>query len=126
MLRTLPGSYLSRAALLSLSSMLAQGVQLLGALAVARLYGPVEVGVYGLFMAISGFAQIASSWRYELAIVTVDDEAGAHDAAFFVVVAGAAAMIVGLAVVGAFGIFAAGFGLSAALAASLMAVPPTI
>ena len=116
-------TYLCRSVALVVASVIAQAVQFIGALVAARLYGPIEVGVYGLFMAIWGFAQIASSWRYELAIVTSDNEDDARDVALFVVMAGAVAMLIGFAILFAFDTMSSHFEISGPLKQSITALP---
>jgi O-antigen/teichoic acid export membrane protein len=68
----------------------------------------------------------AASWRYELAIVTVEGDQEASDIALFVIAAGAASAIavsVGLAIVEA---LPAKAGLSAALRQAFVALPPSL
>ncbi len=73
--RLLAGNtFVGHAARLGSSSALAQLMVLATAPVVSRLYGPVELGLFGLFMSFFAFASVATSLRYELAIVSVQDE----------------------------------------------------
>lgn len=41
---------------------------------ITRLYSPEQMGLMGLFISFVGFASIAVAWRYELAIVSAQDD----------------------------------------------------
>src|SRR5688500_16204135 len=70
------------------TAVVAQVASFVGTLVNARLYGPFEVGLFGLFNVVFTFAVFAASWRYELAIVTTDKDDDADDIALFVFACG--------------------------------------
>src|SRR6185437_14678465 len=76
------------------AAIIAQAINFFGTLAVARLYGPVEVGIFGLYTAVFSIVVFAASWRYEVAIVTVDADREANDVALFVFGAGITSAII--------------------------------
>jgi O-antigen/teichoic acid export membrane protein len=119
-------TFLTNTAALVISAILSQGLNFLAALAVARLYGPVEVGLFGLFNAAFTLVVFAASWRYELAIVTVEGDQEASDIALFVIAAGvtsAVAFAAGLAVIE---LLPSKAGLSASVRAAFVGLPPSL
>lgn len=119
-------SYLGRTVLLAGAAVIGQLVGFGGALINARLYGPQEVGVFGLFNAVLGFAVLAASWRYELVIVTVDDEEQAGDAALFVAVMGVLSALMATAVLLAMAALPHILEISVPLRHALNALPPSL
>ena len=90
-------AFVASTIVLAIAAVVSQAINFVGMLVVARLYGPSEVGMFGLFGVVFTFAAFAASWRYELAIVTVSEEIEAEDVAIFVVSAGLASALVSLA-----------------------------
>src|SRR3954466_7196530 len=56
---------------------IAQVINAVGALALARLFGPGAFGVFALFVAIVSLIGVLGGGRYELAIMLPDDDAEA-------------------------------------------------
>lgn len=81
-------SFASNTAALVGAAVFSQAVSFAATLIVTRLYGPFEVGIFGLFYASFTLAVLAASWRYEVAIVTVENDQEADDIALFIVTAG--------------------------------------
>jgi O-antigen/teichoic acid export membrane protein len=117
-------SYFAHAASLVGASVVSQAVSFVGVLVIARLYGPDDVGLFALFVAVWGIASVAASWRYELAIVTVDDEDRAGDVALFVVHAAVLSAIVAAIVLAAIEFIPGTLGLSLAFRRELMFIVP--
>ncbi|UYN97244.1 MAG: oligosaccharide flippase family protein [Enhydrobacter sp.] len=116
-------SFLANTAALVGAAAFSQIVGFAAMLVVARLYGPFEVGIFGLFNAIFTVAVFAASWRYEMAIVTVDDDSEANDVALFIVVSGLISAAVATAVLVTVELFPTAVGLSAPLRRALAAIP---
>jgi O-antigen/teichoic acid export membrane protein len=108
------------------ASVVGQAVSFIGSLAVARLYGPADVGLFALFSAVWGVAVIAASWRYELAIVTSDEDGRAADVALLVVCAAAMSAVAACGALLAIAVFPGNFGISAALRQELMVGVPAL
>ncbi|HLG45009.1 MAG TPA: oligosaccharide flippase family protein [Reyranella sp.] len=105
------------------AAIIAQAINFFGTLAVARLYGPVEVGIFGLYTAVFSIVVFAASWRYEVAIVTVDADREANDVALFVIGAGIASAITAALGLLAIEVLPNSIGLEASLRHALAALP---
>src|ERR1700689_4427028 len=68
------GRFSHHVAVLGGGTALAQGFTLLFAPILTRLYTPDDVGRMGLYLAFAGFAGVAASLRYEVAIVSAVDD----------------------------------------------------
>jgi len=110
-------------ALLAGSAIASQFINFGGTLVNARLYGPSEFGLFGLFSGVLGVALFAASWRYELAIVTTDDEDKAQDTALFVCVAGVSSATVFVLALLIIESIPGGLGLSAAFRRTVAVTP---
>lgn len=119
-------SYFANTASLMGASVLSQAVSFAGSLAVARLYGPGEVGLFALFVAVWGVASVAATWRYELAIVTSDDDGRAVDVALLVVCAAITTALVATIVLLAIKALPGGAGISPAFQQELMVGIPAL
>ena len=118
-----PLSHFVNTALLAGAAIASQLITFGGTLINAHLYGPIEFGLFGLFSGVMGVALFAASWRYELAIITADEEEKAEDVVLFVCVTGvssAVAFVLGLLVIE---MFASGLGLSTPLRRTFAVVP---
>lgn len=116
-------SFLGSTAALIAAAVASQAISFGGTLVTARLYGPAEVGMFGLFNVAFTLAVFAASWRYELAIVTVDDDDEADDVSLFVVLAGVASALLAAAILLFLEAVPDGGGLSPTLRRSLVALP---
>lgn len=87
-------SFTKNTAALTLSAAIGQAISFAGILAIARLYGPLEVGIFGLFTVAMSLCIFLATWRYEIAIVTANSIDEADDVAVLVICAGSAAMVV--------------------------------
>lgn len=109
--------------LLSGGAVLGQGLTIIAAPLISRLYSPAEFGIFSVYLSILGFVTIIASWRYEQAITLPREVESAAN-----VVAVAAAILAIQCVAVAIVAFAAGPALATwlkvpALAANLWLLP---
>lgn len=118
-----PKSFLTNAAALVAAAAFSQVISFAAMLVVARLYGPFEVGVFGLFNAAFTLAVLAASWRYEVAVVTVETDDEANDIALFIIVAGLASATVASIALLLIEMLPGGAGISSSLRRALIGLP---
>jgi len=82
--RPVPRSFLGNAVALVVAALASQAINFGGSLVTARLYGPAEIGVFGLFTVAFTLAAFAASWSFE---ITVDTDEEANEVAVFIVAA---------------------------------------
>jgi O-antigen/teichoic acid export membrane protein len=119
-------SSITNTAVMAGAAVAAQVVSFAGTLVNARLYGPYEVGLFGLFNVVFTFAVFAASWRYELAIVTTESDDGADDVALFVFACGLASSLLALAALVVLEALPVGAGLSLDLRRALLGLPASL
>lgn len=72
-------TFVRNVAVLVSGTAIAQGITLAAALVIARLYGPNDFGILGIFAATSSIIGVGASWKYHVAIVLPrDDEDAAN------------------------------------------------
>ena len=72
--RLRPSAFLKEVAAIAGGTALGQSLGVLASPLLTRLYGPEEMGLWGLFVSFLGVAAVLSTLRYEMAIVAVKDE----------------------------------------------------
>jgi O-antigen/teichoic acid export membrane protein len=119
-------SILRSAAALGIASVASQATNFVFMVLIGRIYGPVEVGLFGIFNVVFTFAAFTASWRYELAIVTLEDDQQADDLVLFVMAAGCASGLIATLVVVLIAVWPWGLPVSADLAKTLVLLPVTL
>lgn len=67
------------------SSLLAQGLGIVTAPILTRLYSPSDFGIVAAFLSLSNIIAVVASWRYEIAIMLPDQEDEARDLALLAI-----------------------------------------
>lgn len=73
------GGFLRNVSVLAGGAALAQGLSILAAPLLSRLYAPEDFGVLGVYASLLAIAGVVASLRYELAIPLPEDDAVAGD-----------------------------------------------
>ena len=73
------GSFASHVLSLMTSSMMAQGLGIITAPIITRLYSPADFGIMAAFLSLTNIIAVVASWRYEIAIMLPKQEDEAKD-----------------------------------------------
>ncbi len=80
------GSFAAHVLSLMTSSLAAQGLGIVTAPILTRLYSPSDFGIMAAFLSLSNMIAVVASWRYEIAIMLPDKDDEARDVALLAII----------------------------------------